>query len=411
MPPTRVPAAPVLAAALALIGALTGVLTAAPALADFNDYPPNAPDQTPAFRNQTRAPVIPQALRLARTPLVEGLRDPWGMALLPDGSLLLTEKPGAMRIYRDGRLSAPLKGLPKVDARGQGGLLDVAVAADFASTRQVWFSFSEPRGNGENGTAVGTGRLSPDGTALEEMRVIFRQQPGIGSQHHFGSRLVFGGDGYLYVTTGERGMPADMPVAQDLGNHLGKVLRIDPATGKAAPGNPFTDGKAQPEIWSYGHRNIQAAALDPQGRLWTVEHGPRGGDELNRPQAGRNYGWPIISYGENYDGNPIDGGLTARQGMEQPVYYWDPVIAPSGMVFYRGDMFPEWRGDALIGGLRAEAVVRLKIEGDRVTGEQRLAQGIGRVRDIEVAPDGALLVLIDGDPGALIRLTRRGAQP
>lgn len=389
--------------------ALLALLLAAPAArADFNDAPPNAKGQTPAFQGQTRAPVMPQALRLARTPLVEGLHDPWGMALLPDGSLLITEKPGAMRLYREGKLSAPLKGLPAVDDDGQGGLLDVAVAADFARTRQVWFSFSQPRQSGENGTAVGTGRLSRDGTALEEVKVIFEGQPGIDSQQHFGSRLVFDRDGALFVTTGERGLPPEMPVAQDKNNHLGKVLRIDPATGAALSGNPFAKGGGQPQIWSFGHRNIQAAALDPQGRLWTVEHGPNGGDELNQPQPGRNYGWPIISYGQNYDGNPIGAGLTAQEGMEQPVYYWDPVIAPSGMTFYQGAMFPEWQGDALIGGLRAEAVVRLKIENGRVTGEQRLAEGIGRVRDIEVAPDGALLVLIDGDPGSLVRLTRRG---
>ncbi len=386
---------------------LAGLLTGTAALADFNDAPPDARGQTPAFAGQTRAPVLPLALRLARTPLVEGLRNPWGMALLPDGSLLITEKPGALRLYRDGKLSPPLKGLPKVDDQGQGGLLDVAVAPDFARTRQVWFSFAEPR-DGRNGTAVGTGRLSQDGTALEDMRVIFSSQPEVESANHFGSRLVFDRDGMLFVTTGDRGFPAEEPVAQDLGNHLGKVLRLDPATGQAAPGNPFAADKARPEIWSYGHRNLQAAALDPQGRLWTVEHGPNGGDELNQPQPGRNYGWPVITYGQNYDGNPIGAGLTAQPGMEQPAYYWDPVIAPSGMVFYQGAMFPEWQGDALIGGLSTETVVRLRIEGERVTGEQRLVQGIGRVRDIEIAPDGALLVLIDGDPGSLVRLSRRG---
>lgn len=397
MTPSRIPAA-----ALALLAAL---LTAPPAWADFNDAPPKAAGQAPAFPGQTRAPVLPQPLRLNQETLVEGLRGPWGMALLPDGGLLITEKPGAMRLYRDGKLSPPIKGLPKVDARGQGGLLDVAVAPDFARTRAVWFTFSQPDGQ-KSATSVGTGRLSADGSTLEQVRVIFSSRPSVNSTRHFGSRLVFGRDGTVFVTTGDRGNPPQSPVSQDLSSHLGKVLRLDPATGQAAQGNPFAGKQEQPAIWSLGHRNIQAAALDPQGRLWIVEHGANGGDELNRPQAGRNYGWPVISYGQSYDGTPIGAGLTARQGMEQPVYYWDPVIAPSGMVFYDGAMFPEWRGDALIGGLRAGAVVRLKLQGDRVVGEQRLAEGIGRVRDIAVAPDGALLVLIDGKRGSLLRLSR-----
>ncbi|WP_374423486.1 PQQ-dependent sugar dehydrogenase [Paracoccus sp. (in: a-proteobacteria)] len=389
-----------------------GLAPALPAYADFNDAPPEARGQSPAFPGQTRATVIPRAPRLMQNILAEGLSNPWGMALLPDGGVLITERPGRMRLYRDGALSEPLRGLPEVADAGQGGLLDVAVAPDFARTRQVWFSFAQPRGNRENATAVGTGRLSDDDTALEDVQIIFQQQPAVESPIHFGSRLVFDAKGNLYVTTGERGLSsAENPASQDLSNHLGKVLRLDAATGRAASGNPFSDPEARPEIWSYGHRNLQAAALDPEGRLWTVEHGPNGGDELNRPQAGRNYGWPVISYGQNYDGNPVNGGITAQAGMEQPVYYWDPVIAPSGMVFYRGDMFPEWNGNALIGGLRAGAVVRLTLDGDRVTGEQRLAEGLGRIRDIEIAPDGALLVLTDEDPGALIRLSRIGAQP
>ena len=388
----------------ALAATLALCVTALPALAELNDRPPNARGQEPAFPGQTRAAEISQQIPISRTPLIRGLAEPWGMALLPDGGLLITERTGTLRLYRDGQLSQPIQGLPRVDARGQGGLLDVAVAPDFASTRQVWFSFSEPRGNGRNATAVGTGRLSADGTALEEMRVIFRQEPAWASTMHFGSRLVFDHQGQLFVTTGERSRPEPRQLAQDLGTHLGKVLRIDPATGGPAPGNPFSDGQARPEIWSYGHRNIQAAALDAQGRLWTVEHGPQGGDELNLPQPGRNYGWPVITYGQDYSGAPIGQGITQREGMEQPVYYWDPVIAPSGMLFYRGAMFPELEGDALIGGLQAGAVVRLRIEGDRATGEQRLAEGIGRVRDIELAPDGALLILTDA--GELIRLAR-----
>ncbi|KGJ05823.1 glucose dehydrogenase [Paracoccus halophilus] len=387
---------------------------ALPALAqeDFNDRPPEARGQSPAFEGQTRAPVIPRAPRLIRIPLVEGLEYPWGMAVLPDGGILITERPGTIRLFRDDRLSEPLKGLPEIFVEGQGGMLDVAVAPDFAQTRQVWFSFSEPRGNRESSTSVGTGILSDDGSALEDVRVIFRQEPPVESPIHFGSRLVFDQQGNLYVTTGERGIySAEQPVSQDLGGHLGKVLRIDPQTGEAAAGNPFTESEARREIWSYGHRNIQAAALDAQGRLWTVEHGANGGDELNRPQAGLNYGWPIISYGQDYGGEPINQGITHKDGMEQPVYYWDPVIAPSGMVFYQGEMFPEWNGNALIGGLRSGTVVRLELDGDRVTGEQRIGDNLGRVRDVAIAPDGALLVLNDENPGSLFRLTRIGAQP
>ena len=300
----------------------------------------------------------------------------------------------------------PIGGVPAVAAVGQGGLLDVALHPDFATNRWVYLSYAA-RGEGGYGTEVARGRL--DGHALRDVTVLFSMRLKTSAGQHFGSRLVFDRDGQLFVTTGDRSLPPEMPVSQDLGNDIGKVLRIDPATGAASAGNPFTDGKARPEIWSYGHRNMQGAALDAQGRLWTVEHGPQGGDELNQPQPGRNYGWPIISYGENYDGKPIGKGLTAAKGMEQPVYYWDPVIAPSGMTFYRGAMFPDWQGDLLIGGLRAGSLVRLKLQGDRVVGEQRLVEGIGRVRDVEVAPDGALLVLIDADPGQLIRLARRGA--
>ncbi|SIQ75363.1 Glucose/arabinose dehydrogenase, beta-propeller fold [Paracoccus thiocyanatus] len=397
MMPPRAPAALFLAAA-------TCLWPAASVLAQVNDQPPNAKGQEPAFPGQTRAPEIRQQVPIVPSPVIRGLANPWGMALLPDGGLLITERAGKLRLYRDGQLSQPIKGLPQVDARGQGGLLDVAVAPDFRRTRQVWFSFSQPRGGGRNATAVATARLSADGLALEEMRVIFQQEPAWASTLHFGSRLVFDGQGQLFVTTGERSLPEPRQLAQDLTTHLGKVLRIDPETGGPAAGNPLRDSQARPEIWSWGHRNIQAAALDGQGRLWTVEHGPQGGDELNRPQAGRNYGWPVITYGQDYSGAPIGQGITRHEGMEQPVYYWDPVIAPSGMVFYDGAMFPELSGDALIGGLQAGALVRLQIQGDRVTGEQRLLQGIGRVRDIEIAPDGALLVLTDA--GELIRLAR-----
>lgn len=385
--------------------ATAALLAGAACAQDFNDTPPNVPSQRPAFEGQTRAPVLADDIPLKTTALAEGLENPWGMAELPGGGWLVTERPGRMRLLgADGSLSEPISGLPEVDNRRQGGLLDVAVAPDFARTRRVWWSFAEPREGGKTAAAVGTGVLSGDGRAMQDVRVIFQQQPAWDSALHYGSRLVFDDQGALYVTTGERSQPQPRQLAQDVTTHLGKVLRISP-DGGAAPGNPAIEG-GQPEIWSYGHRNLQAAALAPDGSLWTVEHGPEGGDELNHPQPGKNYGWPVITYGQDYSGSPIGEGLTAADGMEQPVYYWDPVIAPSGMEFYQGAMFPEWDGDALIGGMGARALVRLELEGERVTGEARHLQGIGRVRDVDVASDGAVVLLIDDPDGSMIRVTR-----
>lgn len=381
------------------------LVAGAAAARDFNAQPPNAPGQRPAFAGQTRAPVIADPIRLETTVVAAGLVNPWGMAPLPDGGWLVTERPGRLRVVgADGRISPPVRGLPEVDARGQGGLLDVAIREDFITTRRVWWSYAEPRGNGTNATAVATGVLAADGTAMSDVGVIFRQQPAWQSTLHFGSRLVFDGRGALFVTTGERSSAQPRRLAQDVGTHLGKVLRIDPAAGGPAPGNPVIAG-ALPEIWSWGHRNLQAAALGPDGALWTVEHGPRGGDELNRPRPGRNYGWPVITYGIDYGGGPIGAGITARDGMEQPLYYWDPVIAPSGMAFYQGDMFPAWRGSVLIGGLGDKSLVRLVLDGERVAGEARYLEGRWRIRDVDVARDGAIMLLTDAQDGALIRVT------
>jgi len=393
------------AARRALPLAVAAALAAGAAQAqDFNAAPPNAPAQRPAFAGQTRAPVIQDEVRLQLTVVAAGLVNPWGMAELPDGSWLVTERPGRLRLVApSGTVSQPIGGVPEVDARGQGGLLDVAVRNDFAQTRRVWLSYAEPRGDGMNATAVATGVLSPDGAALSQVRVIFQQQPAWRSTHHFGSRLVFDRTGALFVTTGERSSAEPRRLSQDVGTHLGKVLRIAPEGGPAV-GNPRIAG-GLPEIWSYGHRNLQSAALGPDGALWTVEHGPRGGDELNRPEPGRNYGWPVISYGLEYSGRTIGEGSTAQAGMEQPVYYWDPVIAPSGMAFYQGDLFPAWRGSVLIGGLIARGLVRLTLDGNRVTGEARYLQGRERVRDVEVARDGAVMLLTDAQNGALIRVT------
>jgi len=371
---------------------------------DFNAARPNARGQTPAFPNQTRAPVIKDDIRLQTRVIASGLERPWGMAEMPDGRWLVTERPGRLRIVSaDGVVSPPVKGLPAVDARGQGGLLDVAVRDDFARTRRVWWSFAEPRGGGTNATAVATGVLAPDGAAMSDVRVIFRQEPPWKSTLHFGSRLVFAPDGALFVTTGERSHNEPRKLAQDVTTLLGKVVRLDPEGG-AAKGNPRIPG-GRPEIWSWGHRNLQSAAIGPDGALWTVEHGPRGGDELNRPQAGRNHGWPIITYGVEYSGQKVGEGRTRQEGMEQPVYYWDPVIAPSGLAFYDGALFPTWRGSALIGALRDETLVRLTLAEGKVTGEARYLKGIGRVRDVRVGRDGAIMLLTDANDGEMIRVT------
>jgi len=360
----------------------------------------------PAFPGQTRAPEALSGVIIAKQPLNARLEHPWALVFLPDGRMLVTERPGRMRIVTgEGQLSAPIQGLPRVDARGQGGLLDVVLGPSFATDRMIYWSYSEPRGNGENATAVARGRLSNDGARVENVQRIFQQQPAWRPTAHFGSRLVFDREGHLYITLGERSNPDSRVHAQDLTTTIGKVVRIN-ADGSIPADNPFV-GRAntRTEIWSYGHRNVQGADLNPEtGALWTIEHGPRGGDELNIPQAGRNYGWPIISYGEDYSGAPIGEGVTTREGMEQPIYYWDPVIAPGDMDFYRGSLFP-WRGDILIGGLGTEQLVRLDIEGERVTGEERFDLDIGRIRDIAEDETGALWVITDEDNGRIVRLT------
>ena len=388
----------------AILAASLLAASASASAQDFNAAPPNAPHQHPAFAGQTRAPVIADRRALARETIVSRLENPWGMDQLPGGSWLVTERPGRMRIIsQTGKRSKPIAGLPEVFAGGQGGLLDVTIGDDFAASRRVWWSYAEPREGGKSATAVATGVLSPDSTAMTDVTVIFRQDPAWASPLHFGSRLVFDTEGALFVTTGERSDRAPRALAQDVSTHLGKVLRIAPSGGPAA-GNPDIPG-GRPEIWSWGHRNLQAATLGPDGALWTVEHGPRGGDELNRPEAGLNYGWPVITYGQEYSGQPVGQDLTAKPGMEQPLYYWDPVIAPSGMVFYQGEMFPDWQGSLLIGGLASQALVRLDLDGTRVSGEARYFQGKGRVRDVDVAADGAVMILTDARGGALVRIT------
>jgi len=334
--------------------------------------------------------------------VAKGLSHPWGLAFLPDGRMLVTERPGRMRIVAmDGRVSPPLAGVPEVYARGQGGLLDVALHPDFARNRLVYFSYAEP-GPGGAGTAAAMARLSDDGARLENLKVVFRQQPKSEGGNHFGSRLVFARDGRLFITIGER---YQMELAQDISVNRGQVIRIE-ADGRIPADNPFVNRNgARPEIWSYGHRNPQGAALHPQtGKLWTVEHGPAGGDEVNIPLPGRNYGWPVIGYGNHYNGRPIGVG-THKEGMEQAVYYWNPAIAPSGMDFYTGDKFPGWRGNMLIAVLKEQMLVRLELSGEKVVREERMLRGIGdRLRHVRTGLDGYVYLLTDESDGRILRL-------
>jgi len=331
-----------------------------------------------------------------------GLEHPWGMAFLPDGRLLVTERPGRLRIVAaDGTLGAPLEGVPAVAVTGQGGLLDVALDPEFAQNRWVYLSYAEPRAGG-NGTAVARGQLNERG--LTEVQVIFRQDVTIDGRHHFGSRLVFDRDGRLFVTLGDRN--SERARAQTLDSHIGKVVRIE-RDGKVPADNPFVGREgAKPEVWSYGHRNVQGAALHPAtGELWTHEHGPRGGDELNRTLAGRNYGWPKVTYGVEYSGKSISESPTAP-GIEPPVHYWVPSIATSGLLFYTGDRFPQWRGNAFVGGLSSQQVSRLEMDGNRVVREEVLFKGVigQRVRDVEQGPDGLIYLLTDQPDGQLLRI-------
>lgn len=337
-----------------------------------------------------------------------GLASPWSLAFLPDGALLVTEKAGTMRIVRDGKPSEPISGVPEVWSNGQGGLLDVVLAPDFAKSATIYFTYSEPGEDGA-GTAVARARLERDGATarLANVKTLFTTAKKTARGQHFGSRIVIAPDGTLFVTFGERG---DMDRAQDAQDSAGSVVRIN-ADGSVPKDNPFADGqKALPQIWSKGHRNPQGAAWDPLTKsLLVTEHGPRGGDEVNRPEAGKNYGWPVIGYGRHYSGVKIGVGTEAA-GYEQPLHYWDPSIAPSGLAVYTGDMFPEWKGDLLAGALKFEMLVRLdRDDKGRITGEERLLEGkFGRIRDVRVAPDGSVYLLSDGDDASIIRLTRAG---
>lgn len=356
------------------------------------------------------APALAQTVessagRLAATVLAEGLDHPWALGFLPDGRMLVTERSGQLRIVHDGMVGAPIAGVPRVYAQGQGGLLDLALAPDFAESGQIYLSFSEraedaglQRGQG---TAVFSARLVLEGESgrLENGKVIFRMNNFTTTNRHFGSRVVIGADGNLFVTLGDRG---DQDRAQDVTDLAGAIARIAP-DGSVPADNPRPEGWA-PELWSKGHRNPQGATLRADGVLFTVEHGARGGDELNMPGAGGNYGWPVITYGVDYSGLPIGEG-TEKEGLEQPLYYWDPSISPSGLDFYDGALLPDWQGDLLTGGLGGQLLVRLDMDGDQVIGEERLFAGqLGRIRDVRVGPDGAIYLLTDEDNGRLIRV-------
>ncbi len=359
----------------------------------------------PAHAEMTNAPRPTHSVAAKVETVAKGLEHPWALAFLPDGRMLVTERPGRLRIVsKDGKLSPAVAGVPVVAARGQGGLLDVALDPRFADSGSIYLTYAEPRGGNTNATALARARfvLAGDSGRLEEFRVLFRQQPAWDSGHHFGSRIAFSRDGALFVTLGERSAARDE--AQNPANHIGKVVHLN-ADGTAHASNPKLPGWA-PENWSIGHRNVQAAAIHPAtGKLWTAEHGARGGDEVNIPEAGRNYGWPVISYGREYSGGRIGVGA-AKDGMQQPVYYFDPSIAPSGMAFYTSDVVPEWKGSLFVGALAQMHLNRLVLDGDKVVGEERLLTELrARIRDVRQGPDGALWLLTDSADGKVLRVT------
>jgi aldose sugar dehydrogenase len=379
--------------------------------AGVDPRPPNGTGQIPAFPGQTRAPEAKTNVAFDVVPVAAGLDHPWGLAFLPSGKMLVTERAGRLRVVdKDGTLSPAVTGLPAVDARNQGGLLDVLLDRQFARNQMIYWSYAEPGENGMNNTAVARGKFV-DGAApsVADVKVIYHQAPSLNSQLHFGGRLVWARDGTLFVTQGDRSITEGRMQAQQMDSLIGKIVRIN-ADGTIPKDNPFV-GKAgvRPEIWSFGHRNVQAATLNPEtGELWEVEHGTRGGDEINISRKGKDYGWPTIAYGIEYAGGPITGGITAKEGMEQPFYYWDPVIAPSGMLFYTGKLFPAWKGSLFIGGMVTTNLVRLDIKGGKVTGEERLLRDLQpkaeRIRDVEQGPDGAIYVLTDDTQGRILKL-------
>lgn len=371
--------------------------------------PPNVPEFKPAFPGQTRAAGVRTRMAVDVSELATDFDNPWALAFLPDKRMLVTEKPkGVLTILSpDGKKAGSVSGVPRVDGRDQGGLLDVRVGPDYERSRLIYLSYYEPR-DGGNGLAVARARLvDGDKPKLEGLSVVFRMQPTLDSTKHAGGRLVFTADGKLFVTLGERSVLEGRAQARDLGSDFGKIVRILP-DGSVPDDNPFLGRQgARPEIWSLGHRNVLGADLDEKGRLWVAEMGPRGGDELNLVKRGNDYGWPIIGYGEEYSGKRIHE-RTQASGLEQPVYYWDPVISPSSLLIYSGGLFPEWKGNFFVGALSGQALVRLVVENDRVVGEERLLkERKERIRDVTQGPDGAIYLLTDERSGKLLRLSPR----
>ena len=358
-----------------------------------------------AIGAQTNAPAAPKTA-ITLTPVAEGLERPWGLQFLPDGRYLVTELPGRLRVVsKDGAIGEPVTGVPEVYAENQGGLLDVALAPDYIDSGTIFLTFSESRGNGASATAVARGKLELDGASgkLTDVKVIFQQEPPVpGSDRHFGSRIVFTPEGNLFVTTGDRGDRPDE--AQNPASTIGKVLYIT-QDGQPALDTPAGDGW-NPLVWSIGHRSVQGVAYDAEKSvLWTVEHGPQGGDELNNTEKGKNYGWPVITYGKEYSGRPVGEGITEKEGLEQPVYYWKPSIAVSGVLLYTGDLFPEWKGNLLAGALKYMQVQRLVLEDGKVVQHEVVADDIGqRIRDIRQGPDGAVYLLTDESNGRIVRM-------
>lgn len=398
-----------------LTASLLASALAMPAVAQDNDAayggPKNVPGFEPAFENQTRAPIMDSGVTLVAEDIATGLEHPWGVAVLPEGGYLVTERAGRLRqVDADGALHEDeIAGVPEVLAEDQGGLLDVALAEDFADSRVIFLTYAKPMGDGLSATAAARAVLSDDMTELTEVEDIFVQDPPSPTPMHYGSRIVLQ-DGYAYITTGEHSSMEERVFAQDMDKTYGKVIRVSP-TGDTPDDNPFTgQDDAIDTIFALGLRNVQGADIRPDtSEIWLLSHGPKGGDELNRLEAGANYGWPEVSYGVTYDGNPIGTGEPRAEGFVEPRYYWDPVIAPGGFAFVEGDMLADWDGDIIASSLYPGGLVRLSLDGDTVTGEERFLGDLGRVRDIEIDADGSILALTDEEDGRFVRITPEGA--